>query len=119
LLLLLPSTTLMFGMLIMHCFICGPSHPNTAANYNVHHEQTTLGIPKPKLGAQYLRTQLARVLKSGQRMWFNSGKQIEVQYETFDCSSKSSMAAPETDVSKTTNSLVASEANHMESAVSA
>ncbi|KAG0448143.1 hypothetical protein HPP92_027975, partial [Vanilla planifolia] len=40
-------------------------------------------------------------------------------YETFDCSSKSSMAAPETDVSKTTISLVASEANHMESAVSA
>ncbi|KAG0450088.1 hypothetical protein HPP92_026909, partial [Vanilla planifolia] len=62
---------------------------------------------------------MARVLKSGQRMWFNSGKQIEAQYETFDCSSKSSMAAPETDVSKTTNSLVASEANHMESAVSA
>ncbi|KAG0448247.1 hypothetical protein HPP92_027939 [Vanilla planifolia] len=29
------------------------------------------------------------------------------------------MAAPETDVSKTTISLVASEANHMESAVSA
>ncbi|KAG0446912.1 hypothetical protein HPP92_028585, partial [Vanilla planifolia] len=70
-------------MSVMH-FTCGPSHPNTVANYNFHvgatrdccqlscycnyfvvdgsslsvqHEQATLGIPKPKLGAQDLRTQ--------------------------------------------------------------
>ncbi|KAG0491218.1 hypothetical protein HPP92_008081 [Vanilla planifolia] len=43
--------------------------------------------------------------------------QLGSKYETFGTSSKSSMAAPETDVSKTTgNSLVSSEASHMESA---